>query len=102
MGNLIAAAMAFVIVGCADARKDDKRLEDYGDFYRANGTLNTSPTSHPQGWGKSECFACHNINNIHKVVRISGLDVDLDAIEKKIDTDGLTSCSTCHGSNGTD
>jgi hypothetical protein len=56
---------------------------------------------HQGGWGRSNCFLCHNIENIHLVNNSSFDAVDVDAIRQKTIDEGLSSCMTCHGTNGT-
>lgn len=73
--------------------------ENYGDLITSPSGLTLTEGEHTIGWGKSNCFTCHEINNIH-LVDHSGLGFDMEAIRDQTFTEGLTSCATCHGTNG--
>lgn len=63
------------------------------DVSMASGNLLLTP-SHGQGeaWGKSKCSSCHFMSRLHNTVpKIKVI------VEKK----GFSTCTGCHGSNGT-
>ena len=93
---------SLITLGCSDEEQLSPPKEDHGDiFINNNLTFAVSQKTHPTGWGKANCLVCHNVNNIHKVDRISALSINLPRIERTIDAQGLKSCTNCHGSNGT-
>jgi hypothetical protein len=57
---------------------------------------------HPTGWGRPECFACHEIRDIHTINRTGLPDdaIDLAAVRDIVQTQGEASCVLCHGANG--
>ena len=57
---------------------------------------------HPTGWGRPDCFGCHNVNNMHQKNRtdLPDEDVDLAGIRAIIENQGEASCMMCHGTNG--
>ena len=87
-----------VLTACGNSPTD---YENYGDItVNNNNTYEVSSANHPHGWGKSNCFLCHNINNIHREDRVANSYIDLDAINDNISASGLRSCTNCHGNNG--
>ncbi|MBK9294991.1 MAG: hypothetical protein IPM57_11230 [Oligoflexia bacterium] len=82
----------FLIAACGVERQyEDYRLQTTGD-------LILNQTNHKHGYGKGQCFMCHNVSNIHKVNTINAPNFDL-AIPL-VQQSGLSSCSGCHGTNG--
>lgn len=73
--------------------------ENYGNLLATTGGLVLNQSKHETGWGKSNCNLCHNFNNIHLVDR-TGTSIDVAAIRTTVYNDGLSSCATCHGTNG--
>lgn len=99
-GTLVGLLLALVAVGCGDGA--DPQSENYGNLLASPGGLVVLEEEHPTGWGRSDCFGCHNVNNMHQVNR-TGLpdeDVDLPGIRAIIRSGGETSCTMCHGDNG--
>lgn len=84
------------LVGCGDSKLTG---EDYGDILASPSGLTLTEAEHSTGWGKTECSACHNFNNIHLVDR-SGTGINMPAIQNTVFTGGNGSCATCHGNNG--
>jgi hypothetical protein len=74
--------------------------ENYGDLTSTASGFVLTQEEHPQGWGRSECFACHIPANLHLVNRTSLSGIDLAAIRDLVRTQGETSCASCHGLNG--
>ena len=76
--------------------------ENYGNLLASPEGLIVTQGEHPTGWGRPECFACHEIRNMHTVNR-TGLpdnEVDLAGIQAIIRNQGVASCRQCHGTNG--
>jgi hypothetical protein len=89
---LIVTILIQIIISCDNADEG----EEYPDIF-ANGLILTE-SNHIGGYGRSECFFCHNIENIHVVDHSGGVDVE--AIREITISEGETSCVSCHGSNG--
>lgn len=78
-----------------------------GDPNDITEDISVSPTeqlvltesSHPDGWGLTECLLCHPLFKIH--MKASDPRVDLDKIHDVVDRLGQKSCQYCHGTNGT-
>jgi hypothetical protein len=81
-----------LIDGCAN----DKQYENYKMVSPADLTL--SQLNHPHGWAQTECFICHNPDNIHKVDRLH--DPSFSSAQSTVDQFGITRCYLCHGNNG--
>ena len=80
----------------------DVQSENYGNLLASPGGLVVLEEEHPSGWGRPDCFGCHNVNNIHQVNR-TGLpddEVDLAGVRAIVQNQGLGSCAQCHGDNG--
>lgn len=73
--------------------------ENYGNLLATSGGLVLNQGKHAVGWGKSDCTLCHNFNNIHLVDR-TGTSIDMAAIRTTVYNQGISSCATCHGTNG--
>lgn len=73
--------------------------EHYGDLLDSPDNLVLTEDEHVYGWGRDDCFFCHNINNIH-LVNNTDIEIDVEAIQETTKEDGEASCSTCHGDNG--
>jgi len=86
---LIFCCLIQIIVTCANVDEG----ESYGDIF-ANGLILTE-SNHQGGYGRSECFFCHNIENIH-VTDHSGGSVDVEAIRQITINEGAESCASCH------
>lgn len=81
-----------LLVSCAENRD----RESYPINSIADLTL--TATNHPHGYGKSQCFICHVQVNIHYDDSLgTGL---IPTAQELTRTQGLQSCSTCHGNNG--
>ena len=73
--------------------------ENYGNILASPGGLVVLEEEHPTGWMRSDCFGCHNVNNIHQVNR-TGLpddEVDLAGVRAIVHNEGESSCMMCHG-----
>ena len=97
--GLLLCALAVVSACGSDAAPQS---ENYGNLLASPGGLVVLEEEHPTGWMRSDCFGCHNVNNIHQVNR-TGLpddEVDLAAVRAIVQNEGESSCMMCHGSNG--
>jgi len=74
--------------------------EDYGDLMSSPSGLALSAHEHKHGWGKTDCTSCHVLSNIH--ISTSEQGYDMEAVRAEVESEGLSSCSTCHGDNGSD
>ncbi len=89
-----------VVIGCGSEAAPQS--ENYGNLLASPGGLVVLEQEHPTGWMRSDCFGCHNVNNIHQVNR-TGLpddEVDLPGIRAIVQNQGTASCVMCHGENG--
>jgi hypothetical protein len=99
----VAVALGLLLVigsGCgSDA---SPQSEDYGNILASPEGLVLVEQEHETGWTRPDCFACHDVNNIHQVNR-TGLpnDVaDLAGVRAIVQNQGEASCAQCHGDNG--
>jgi len=76
--------------------------EDYGNLLASPEGLIVTLGEHPTGWMRSDCFGCHNVNNIHQVNRTGLPDAvaDLAGVRAIVNNQGEGSCPFCHGDNG--
>ena len=79
--------------GC---ERPDRQYEDYELQSPADLTL--SPTNHPHGYARRECYTCHLPHNIHQRDTLG--DPLFDSARDLVDQFGLKSCAGCHGGNG--
>lgn len=83
--------------------------ENYGNLLDSPAGLVVVQEEHPTGWGRPDCFACHNIMDIHTVNR-TGLPtcsatitqdcLNLSEIQAIVSSQLESSCVMCHGNNG--
>ncbi len=95
---LIIATLLVLGAGCGSS--GPPQSEDYGNLFNSPAGLILVEEEHPTGWGRPDCFSCHNVNNIHIVNRTGLADLDLAAVRAVVQSEGLASCSQCHGNNG--
>lgn len=96
-----AAALMSVAVSLAACGSDaPPKSEDYGNLLASPAGLELVREEHPTGWGRSDCFLCHEVRNLHTVNRTGLADLDLLAIRNLVSRDGEASCVQCHGDNG--
>ncbi len=94
---MIAVMIVGILSGCGSV--EPQTGENYGNLLATTGGLTLNQAKHETGWGKSNCNLCHNFNNIHLVDR-TGTGIDMAAIRTTVYNQGLSSCATCHGTNG--
>ena len=84
-----------LIEACAEPPRD---IENYGNIGSTPGGAKLeTPSEHKPGWGRRECFLCHNASAIH---RTSASLLDADAILERVVQESVSYCLTCHGPNG--
>jgi hypothetical protein len=103
----LVALAAAAIAGCGTA--GNMQGENYGNLLNSPASLVVVQEEHPTGWGRPDCFACHNIMNIHTVNR-TGLPncsatitqdcLNLSEIQAIVSSQLESSCVMCHGNNG--
>lgn len=94
------AIFVLMLAGCGS--EAGPQSENDGNILASPDGLVLVESEHPTGWTRPDCFACHNVNNIHTINR-TGLpnDVaDLAGVRAIVRNQGLASCSQCHGDNG--
>ena len=69
-----------------------------GSMLESEGGLIVTENEHPTGWGQDTCTDCHALASLHRLGCTP--DVDLDAIQAKVEQGGIDSCAECHGDNG--
>ena len=97
---LLSAGLLLLTAGCGN--NGGVTSENYGNLLASPDGLVLVQSEHPTGWGRPDCFACHEVRNIHTVNR-TGLpdsEVDLANVRAIVQNQGEASCSLCHGNNG--
>ncbi len=96
--------------GCGSDASSES--EDYGNLLNSPAGLVLVEEEHPTGWGRPDCFACHEIRNMHIANRTGLPDcdavadpsfedcLDLAEIQSIIRNQGEEICADCHGANG--
>ena len=85
------------LLGCVGG---DDEGQNFGNLFEGTDGLMLTQEEHPDGWGRSECFACHPINEIHREDRTGTGVLPLEDIQEFVEQEGLASCPICHGDNG--
>jgi hypothetical protein len=103
LARVVLCALFTTVLALAGCGSDSRPMsEDYGNLLASPGGLVVLQEEHPSGWTRPDCFACHNVNNIHQVNR-TGLPnnvADLAGVRAIVNNQGLASCALCHGDNG--
>lgn len=86
------------LAGCGDF--DPSYGENFGNILATPGGLTLTQSEHTIGWGESNCLLCHQADNIHRVDRSGAGTLDVVEVQERVRTEGVSSCSTCHGTNG--
>lgn len=97
--RLLMTAIFGTLAAACGSTMDPLLGENYGNLLATSGGLVLDQSKHESGWGKSSCNLCHNFNNIH-LTDNTGTGIDMAAVRTIVYTDGLSSCATCHGTNG--
>jgi hypothetical protein len=87
----LALVLSVVALGCGAPC-------DEGGMIATPGGLVVVEDEHPEAWGDVECSSCHALEALHRVSCSEG--IDLEAVRAEVDSDGLESCASCHGSMG--
>jgi hypothetical protein len=98
MKKILLILFSIGFLGCVGA---DNEGQDFGNIFDSPDGLIVTEEEHPDGWGRSDCFACHPIFDIHQVDRTGGL-LPIEDIQELVEEEGLASCPLCHGDNGVD
>lgn len=98
----ISVSIIFLVLLFFGCGNDKPNMENYGDIYSSDEGIVVSQAEHQSGWGKQNCFLCHNSRNLHLLnEEFPPPDgFDLKQIQKLVTEKGIESCKTCHGSNG--
>lgn len=96
MRKSLLIALVFLL-GCAGGDDEGQNL---GNIFEGTDGLILNQEEHPDGWGRSDCFACHPINEIHREDRTGTGLLPLEDIQEFVEEEGLDSCPICHGDNG--
>lgn len=97
---LLVGAVLLQLAACGS--EAGPQSENYGNILASPAGLILVESEHPTGWMRSDCFGCHNVNNIHQVNRTGLPDdvVDLAGVRAIVRNQGEASCPMCHGTNG--
>lgn len=97
-----------LLLGCGDHASPDG--DNYGNLLASPAGLIVLEEEHSTGWGRPDCFVCHNVRNMHVKNRtdlpdcddVTGNEpcIDLADIQSIIRDFGEDSCQLCHGENG--
>ena len=82
------------LAACAESEDPCAGLRD---LVASPGGLALTEDEHPAGWGHTDCFLCHQAQNIHEADCSTG-EIDVSAIDE--DADNTKACAECHGYNG--
>jgi hypothetical protein len=106
--RILPLALSLLLLGCGNDGSPEG--EDYGNLLASPGGLLVLEEEHPTGFGRPDCFVCHEVRNMHIVNRTdlpdcNGVEeacIDLAMIQSVIRQSGEQSCVLCHGTNGVD
>lgn len=94
----IAATVLALAAGCGSS--GPPQSEDFGNLFNSPAGLILVQDEHPTGWGRPDCFSCHEIRDIHTVDRTGIPNFDLAGVRSVVAAQGEASCPQCHGNNG--
>ena len=86
--------------GLLSCVSSDNEGQDFGNLFDSSEGTVLTEEEHPDGWGRSDCFVCHPIYEIHRVDRTGTGVLPLKDIQKLVEEEGLDGCPLCHGDNG--
>lgn len=89
-----------VVVLVAACGKGNDDGQDFGNLIDSAQGTQLTREEHPTGWGRSACFLCHPLEEIHQVDRSGTGVLPLEDIRRLVDRERLGSCPLCHGDNG--
>ena len=111
--GLGAALVLMLTAGCGSDGSESSA--NYGNILNSPAGLVLVEEEHQAGWGRAECFSCHEVRNMHTENRTGLPDcpavspppatpapgcIDLASIQQTIQQQGQQSCTQCHGPNG--
>ncbi len=96
--SLIVSLLVLALLGCGSS--GPTQSENFGNLFNSPAGLVLVEEEHPAGWGRPDCFSCHEIRDIHTVNRTGIPNLDLAGVRAVVDQQGLASCPQCHGDNG--
>ena len=96
MKSLLAILLILLIIGCVG---EENEGQNFGNIFDSPEGLIVTEEEHPDGWGRSDCFACHPEFAIHQVDRTGGV-LPLKDIQELVQEEGEAACPMCHGDNG--
>lgn len=97
MKKLLLVLLFLGLLGCGSGNNEG---QDLGNIFDSPGGLVLTEQEHPDGWGRSDCFACHPLKEIHQKNRTGQGELPLTDIRALVEKDGLNACPICHGDNG--
>ncbi len=109
--TLSAVVLMLIVAGCGSDGSPQQGA-NFGNLFASPAGLILVQQEHPTGWGHPDCFACHEVRDIHTVNRTGLPDcpltppatpapcVDLADIRSIVRDLGEASCTQCHGTNG--
>ena len=97
--GIVMAVAAFAGLGCGGGSSHG---QDFGNLIASAQGTQLTREEHPTGWGRTDCFLCHPVEEIHQVDRSGTGTLPLADIRAFVAQDGLASCHQCHGDNGVD
>jgi hypothetical protein len=102
MPRVAVSSLFLLVVATGCGSTGGVTSENYGNLLASPQGLILVQEEHPTGWGRAECFGCHEIFNIHTINRtgLPDAEVDLPGVRAIVFNQGLASCPQCHGNNG--
>lgn len=81
-----------LLLGCGD----DDPCAGRRDLATSPAGLDLTEGEHPSGWGRTECFQCHQAWDIHAEDCVDAVPVAMEPFE----VSDPEACVACHGANG--
>lgn len=97
MKILVLLILLLVFASCVS---EDQQGQNWGNILAGIQGLKLTAQEHPDGWMRSDCFACHPEAVIHQQDRSGTGVLLLQDIREFVQQEGLSSCPICHGDNG--
>ena len=94
--------IGIALVGLVACGKGNDDGQDFDNLIAGAQGTQLTREEHTNGWGRSDCFLCHPLEEIHQVDRSGTGTLPLADIRRLVDRDRLESCHLCHGNNGAD
>jgi hypothetical protein len=95
--NIILIFLVTSLLSCGTDNYDTG--ENFGDLLDSPSDLVLIEEEHSFGWGRSDCYMCHNLNNIHLEDR-TDINLDMEDIQDMTFEGDEETCQICHGDNG--